>query len=71
MIKTFKIVGAAEEGDGGAAVRQVDVAAQRDRVVYRLRNSSDSPLHEMFVAATLNEVSQIYRQYFLEMLKTS
>ena len=48
MIKTFQIVGA--EGDDGVA-RCVDVAAQRDRVVYRLKNSSDSPLHEMFVAA--------------------
>ena len=43
------------EGDGGGA-RRVDVAAQRDRVVYRLKNSSDSPLHEMFVAASLNEL---------------
>ena len=59
VIKTFKI---AAEGDGER--RLVDVAAQRDRVVYRLRNSSDSPLHEMFVAASLNEV--IYCNSFIQ-----
>ena len=50
--KTFQVV-KGEVGDCGG-VRHVDVAAQRDRVVYRFKNSTDSPLHEMFIADSLN-----------------